>query len=103
MSEHRSGAPPVTVTTTGLFGVVYTGSPTAPIPSAETQNIDLPNVPPLVPSLHPIVPSWRDFKIDGHDLFSSCREHLQAAGNLAAEARRIASQVHAGHELTPRW
>jgi hypothetical protein len=103
MSEHRSGAPPVTVTTTGLFGVVYTGSPTKPIPSAETRNIDLPNVAPMIASLHPIVPSWQDFKIDGQDLFSSCREHLQAASALAAEARRIAAEVHAGRELTPRW
>ena len=83
--------------------MVYEGTPTKPIPSAETPNIHLPNVPPVQSSPQPILPSWQDFKIDGQDLFSSCQEHLQAAGALAAEARRIAAQVHAGRELTPRW
>jgi hypothetical protein len=44
ISVHRTGVAPVTVATTGFFGVTYTGGPTSPIPSTETRQIDDPNL-----------------------------------------------------------
>jgi len=39
ISEHRTGAAPVTVKVSGRFGVVYDGSPTRPIPTSETREM----------------------------------------------------------------
>jgi hypothetical protein len=103
ISEHRTGAPPVTVTTTGLFGVTYIGDPLIRIPTSETRNIDVPNIPPVHSAHLPVRPNWQDFKIDGQGLFPACQDHLKAAQDLLAEARRIAAEVHGTNGLTPRW
>lgn len=103
ISEHRTGAPPVTVMTTGLFGVTYIGDPLTRIPTLETRNIDVPNLPPVHSAHLPVRPNWQDLKIDGQGLFPACRDHLKAAQDLLAEARRIAAEVHGTNGLTPRW
>jgi hypothetical protein len=103
ISEHRTGVPPVTVATTGFFGVTYVGGPLTRIPTTETRQIDEPNRP-FVPSAHlPVRPFWNDFFIDGQPLFSECQDYLNAAQRLIGEGRRIAAQVHGTKSITPRW
>jgi hypothetical protein len=97
VSEHRTGYPPVTVTISGMFGVTYVGGPTTLVPGSETRpHID----PPLRAMPIPIRPHWDNFEIDGKGLFPACQDHLNSAGALIAEARRIAEQVHGTHSLT---
>jgi hypothetical protein len=65
ISEHRTGAPPVTVTTTGLFGVTYIGDPLIRIPTSETRNIDVPNIPPVHSAHLPVGQIGRTSKSTG--------------------------------------
>jgi hypothetical protein len=99
ISEHRTGAPPVSVTVTGRFGVTYQGGPTKPIPMTETQK--LPDEYAFLEKRTLVRPMWTDFEIDGRPLFETCREYLGSAQALAAKARTLAQQVHGERKLTP--
>jgi hypothetical protein len=101
ISEHRTGYAPVTVTITGLLGVTYLGSPLKRIPTVETRQHNKPGVPFVQSHPLPVRPLGRDFKIDGQPLFPECQAHLEAAQQLIATARSIATQTH-GTALTPR-
>jgi hypothetical protein len=99
ISEHRTGAAPVTVKVTGRFGVVYDGGPTRPIPTSETREMPsgfgfLSNPPT------PVQPTWADFNIDGAPLFETCRDYLDSARDLADRARALAQEVHGESEIT---
>ena len=61
-----------------------------------------PNAPPGVGTRAiPVHPRWDDFKIDDKPLFATCREYLDSAGNLAAQARTLADGEHGDAQLTP--
>ena len=94
ISEHRTGVAPVTVTISGLFGVVYLGGPAEPIPLSETRQIDDPDLALLLAKSHPLQPKWPDFDIEGRPLFPECWDYLKHARSLVDEARRSALQVH---------
>jgi hypothetical protein len=103
VSEHRTGYPPVTVATTGFFGVTYEGNPLKAIPTSEIRQFDAPNLPWVPSNPAPVRTNWQNFYIDGQRLFPACREYLNAAQALVAEARRLADQIHGDRELSPRW
>ena len=100
ISEHRTGAAPVTVKVSGRFGVVYDGSPTRPIPTSETREMPsgfgFLSTPPT-----PVQPMWTDFSIDDVLLFETCRDYLDSARDLAGRARALAKEVHGESEITP--
>jgi len=97
VSEHRTGYAQVTVTISGMFGVTYTGGPASQVPISETrQHIE----PPFMSRPIPVRPNWADFDIGGKGLFPACQDHLNRAGALIAEARRIAEKVHGSSSLT---
>jgi len=96
VSEHRTGYAQVKVTIEGMFGT-YIGGPVTVVPISETrQHID----PPLGAMPLPVQPNWADFDIEGKSLFPACQDHLNSAGALIAEARRIAEKVHGSCSLT---
>ena len=98
ISEHRTGAAPVTVKVIARFGVVHIGGPTKPIPTSETRE-----VPPefgWLASPMPVRPMWTDFTIDGAPLFKTCGDHLDRARSLADRARALAQEVHGESEIT---
>jgi hypothetical protein len=99
ISVHRTGVAPVTVATTGFFGVTYTGGPTSPIPSTETRQIDDPNLPFLAkPS--PLRPMYSDFYFDGQKLEPMCRDYIESAQALVNDARTVVQQVHGYNTLS---
>jgi hypothetical protein len=98
ISEHRTGAAPVTVKVTGRFGVVHIGGPTKPIPTSEIRE-----TPPefgFLSSPMAVQPMWTDFTIDGAPLFKTCGDHLDRARSLADRARALAQEVHGESEIT---
>jgi hypothetical protein len=99
ISEHRTGAVPVTVKVSGRFGIVYDGGPTKPIPTSETR--EMPPQLGWLPSPMPVQPMWTDFSIDGVPLFQTCRDYLDRACGLANRARVLAQEVHGESEITP--
>ena len=102
ISFHRAGyASSVEVTLTGLFGVMYVGSPIASIPTIETRS--LPEGDPhywlMQPSPIP-PPRWSDFTFDGKPLFEECRSYLALAQRLIEQARSIVQSVHGRNGLS---
>ena len=93
ISEHRTGLAPVKVAISGLFGVIYTGSPASRVPISETRQIDDPTVAFLAKPI-PLQPRWDDFDIQGQPLFPACQEYLARARALVEEARHLSRQVH---------
>jgi hypothetical protein len=68
VSVHRTGVTPVTVATTGFFGVTYTGNQIKLIPGSETREIDDPQYAFLArPQLH----QDRDDKLVSWNAFGS--------------------------------
>jgi hypothetical protein len=98
ISEHRTGAPPVTVTVTGLFGLTYSGSPTKPIPTSEAR--EMPPELPFMQRHTPVRPMWNDFQIDGKPLFETFHSYLESAQALITRARALADEIHGENELT---
>ena len=100
ISEHRTGYPNVTVAIPGMFGEMYTGSPTDWIPISETPKIDDPDLAFLAKP-RPPYPMPDSFKMeDGSDLFGGCRAYVQHAQDLMTVARGIAERVHGNEDLT---
>ena len=99
ISEHRTGKVPVKVTISGRFGVTYIGGPAKRVPISESRQIDDATFPFMQRSTA-IQPNWNDFDIDGHPLFSTCREYLNHAHALVKEARVISLQAHGTNGLT---
>jgi hypothetical protein len=99
ISEHRTGAPSVTVKVAGRFGVVYIGSPTNPIPASETR--EMPPELGWMAKPMPVRPMWTDFSIDGAPLFETCRNYLDRAQALTNRARALVQEVHGKNEITP--
>jgi hypothetical protein len=99
ISEHRTGVAPVTVTISGMFGVIYRGNAAERIPLSETRQIDDPDRAFLANPI-PIQPTWNDFDIDGQPLFPACQKYLDDARVLIDEARRMALRIHGAHSLS---
>jgi hypothetical protein len=99
ISEHRTGAAPVTVKVSGRFGVVYDGGPTKPIPTSETR--EMPPQLGWLANPMPVQPLWPDFSIDGAPLFKTCGDYLDRARSLTVRARALAQEVHGESEITP--
>jgi hypothetical protein len=100
ISEHRIGYASVTVTISGLFGVIYDGGPVRRVPLSETRDIADPQLAVLAKPV-PLQPQWDDFTIDGQKLFPACQDYLARAQALVVEARRHVLQVHGTDTLTP--
>ena len=100
ISEHRTGVPPVKVTISGLFGVVYIGGPVARVPSSETRQIDDPTLSWMAKPIPLRQPSWDDFDIEGQPLFPACQAYLNEAQALMGKARSVLSVVHGANSLT---
>ena len=89
----------MTVTISGLFGVLYIGSPAEHVPISETRQIDDPALAFLAKP-NPIQPKWDDFDIEGQPLFPACQDYLNGARALVVEARRIVLLVHGTNSLS---
>ena len=99
ISEHRMGFPPATVTTFGLLGVTYEGSPIKRVPTSET-----PPVPePYSSYARPVAvdpPRKSAFEINGQPLFAICEEYVVQSQKLIDGARVIAREVHGPNGVT---
>jgi hypothetical protein len=105
ISFHRTGHPPVEVRITGRFGVTHVGDPVKRVPMAESRDFGDPGdnhallwaatQPPF-----PVLPMWRDFTIGGKPLFAECKDYLELAEELVAEARVLSERVHGTEILT---
>ena len=62
ISEHRTGVPPAKVTVSGLFGVIYVGSPVERIPLSETRHINQPDLSWMAKPIPLPQPNWDDFE-----------------------------------------
>jgi len=99
ITEHRTGVAPATVTIKGSFGDTHKGSPTQPVPTSETRQIDNPNLAFLAKP-QSIQPRWNDFEFEGKPLFAACHEHLNAASALVEKGRQIADVVHSTKQVS---
>jgi hypothetical protein len=98
-SEHRRGYPPATVTTFGLLGVTYAGSPIERLPTSERKRLPEEYASYERPvAIGP--PRRRDFQINGVPLLEMCENYVAEAQKLIDKARVIAREVHGAHELT---
>jgi hypothetical protein len=98
ISEHRTGAPPVTASVTGRFGITYFGSPTKTIPMTESR--ELPAEFAWMQKRVAVRPTWSQFEIDGKPLFETCDDYLKRASELITKARALAEEVHGDSKLT---
>jgi hypothetical protein len=86
ISEHRIGFPPATVTTFGLLGVPYEGSPITRVPTSETRAVPEPYSSYARPvAVDP--PHRSDFQINGEPLFEICQQYVVQSRKLIDGAR----------------
>lgn len=98
-SEHRRGYPPACVTTIGLLGITYVGTPITRLPTSETRR--LPAEYGWMERPRAVRPLWSDFQINGEPLFATCQSYVAQSQTLIEGARIIAQEVHGSNEVTP--
>lgn len=101
VSEHRKGYPDVTIVINSMFGVVFRGDPTTPLPDSQRRNIENGESARLNPKSFPLRPMQDDFTIGNVRLFDACQDYIKGARNLVIKARQIADDVHRHSALTP--